>query len=237
MQQYPCIGQWTFLISRTPDLPWYEDMVNRVRAGAVLLDVGCGFGQDLRYMAADGVPTQKMYSSDIVPKLWDIGYELYRDGGSMKAHFLEANILDPESAHKQLSGEVDILLVNQIFHLFDWDRQLQAGKNMVALSRTGTWIMGWQIGSALGRAVPVRSTTGGTTGAAGSTSRFFHTPDTWKEMWRQVQEETGSEWVVESSLHNLREWGLEDEDLTWMGPAARGFEFIVRRIDNPGSKE
>ena len=38
-------------------------------------------------------------------------------------------------------------------------------------------------------------------------------------------------WEVESSLHSLKEWGLEDEDYAWMGPHARGFEFIVRMVD------
>ena len=45
-------------------------------------------------MAADGAPTQNMYSSDIVPEFWSLSFDLYRDGGSMKARFLEANILD-----------------------------------------------------------------------------------------------------------------------------------------------
>ncbi len=41
-------------------------MVARLKVGASVLDIGCCFGQDLRYAAADGVPTEKIYSSDIV---------------------------------------------------------------------------------------------------------------------------------------------------------------------------
>lgn len=182
-------------------------------------------------MAVDGAPTDKMYSSDIIPELWDISYDLYRDAGHMKARFIQADILDPASPLVELRGKVDIILANQVFHLFDWERQVQAGKNMVELSRQGTWLVGYHIGSSVGRAVPVRTSTGGEVGAAGSKTKFYHTPETWLELWQRIQKETETTWEVESSLHPLKEWGLEDEDSAWMGPAARGFEFFVRRVD------
>lgn len=218
-------------MTRTPSLPYYTDVVTRVKDGACILDVGCCFGQDLRYLAADGAPTQNMYASDIVPGFWDIGYDLYRDSERMEASFLDADILDSASPHIALSGKVDILLANQVFHLFDWERQVQAGKNMVLLSRPGTWIVGYQIGSELGRAAPVKITTGGAAGAAGGGSKFFHNSNTWRDLWGQIQLETGTEWIVTCSMCSLREWGWEDEDTLWMGSFARGLEFIVRRVD------
>lgn len=241
VQKYPCIGQWMFLINRTPNLPYYKDIITLLKAGASILDVGCCFGQDLRYMAADGAPTQQMYASDIVPEFWDLGFDLYLDAHSMKAHFLkadilEANILDPASPYAQLSGKIDIVLVNQVFHLFDWERQLKAAKNMVCLSRPGTWVVGYQIGSVVAGARRVKTTTGGPSGAAGSKSRFFHNPETWQDLWRLVGKETRTEWMIESRIIELKEWGLEDEDSAWMGPTAMGLEFIIRRVNNPTSK-
>ena len=206
-------------------------MVARLKAGASVLDIGCCFGQDLRYMAADGVPTEKMYSSDIVPELWDISYDLYCDTDRMKARFISADILDSASPLMELRGKMDILIANLVFHLFDWERQVEAGKNIVALSRLGTLLIGRHIGHSIGMAIPVATVTGGEVGGAGSTTRFFHDSETWREMWRRIQRETGTVWEVESSLHSLKEWGLEDEDYAWMGPHARGLEFIVRRVD------
>jgi hypothetical protein len=113
---------------------------------------------------------------------------------------------------------------------------MEAGKNIVALSRPGTWVIGYQVGSAIGKAVPVPTMTGGTAGKGGSTSVFLHSPDTWREIWQQIEKVTSTEWVIESSVHELRKWGLEDEDLSWMRHAERGFEFIARRIDRPGSR-
>ncbi len=88
-------------------------------------DIGCCFGQDLRYMAADGVPTEKMYSSDIIPKLWDASYDLYRDADHMEAHFITTDILDWASPLMELRGKMDILIANLVFHLFDWERQVK----------------------------------------------------------------------------------------------------------------
>ena len=67
-------------------------------------------------------PTQKMYASDIVPEFRDIGLDLYRDLDSTKVRFLEADILNPVSLHVELNGTIDIVLVNSVFHLFDWNR-------------------------------------------------------------------------------------------------------------------
>ena len=223
-----------------PALPWYRDVVARLKAGASILDLGCCFGQDLRHLAADGTPTERMYASDIIPEFWDMSYDLYRDVSHMKARFISADILDSTSSLDELRGKVDVILANQLFHLFDWDSQVEAGKNIVALSRSGTWLLGYHIGSSVGRAVPNRTNTGGAGGDAGKTgskTKFYHTSETWQEMWRQIQRETETEWEVESSIRPLIEWGWEDEDYAWMGPMARGMEFIARRVDISGSED
>ena len=217
-------------------MPGYQEAVARVKDDASVLDVGCGFGQDLRYMAADGAPTANMYASDIVPTLWDLSYDLFRDTDRMKARFIPADILDPASPLMELRGKMDILVVSLIFHLFDWEGQVKAGNNMVALSRPGTLLIGRQIGNSIGMAIPITTTASGEVGGVGSHTRFFHNPETWQEMWRRIQRETGTEWEVESSLHLLKEWGGQDEDYAWMGPHARGLEFMVRRVDVRGCK-
>ena len=150
MQEYPCIGQWSFLITRTPALRCYRDIVARLEAGASIIDVGCCFGQDLRHLAADGAPTDKMYASDIVPQLWDISYDLYRDVSHMKARFILADALDSVSPLHELRGKMDIILVNQVLHLFDWEGQVKAGKKPGCVVESGDLVIrisNWQLGS------------------------------------------------------------------------------------------
>ena len=57
---------WAFL---KPNIRWaqldneYDDILARLKGGATLLDLGCGFAQDLRTLAADGAPTESMFAT------------------------------------------------------------------------------------------------------------------------------------------------------------------------------
>ncbi|CAI7585794.1 unnamed protein product [Penicillium glandicola] len=50
---YPCIGLFRFLNFNISLSPIYAQVVDRVREGQTLLDLGCCFGQDLRKIAFD----------------------------------------------------------------------------------------------------------------------------------------------------------------------------------------
>ena len=51
----------------------------------------------------------------------------------------------------------------------------------------------------------------------------------WQKLRQQIEKETDTAWVVESSIYDLKASGLEDEDPVWMGPAPWRFEFKVRK--------
>ena len=229
LQKYPCIGQWVFILPRMPQLPWYPEVVSRLQQGSTILDIGCCFGQDLRFLAADRVSTANMYASDIVSGFWDLSFDLFRDKASFNACFTEADILDLESPLKELKGRMNILMANQVFHLFNRERQLKMAKNLVYLGTRDAWVIGWQVGSGHGRPLPVETQTGGHSGSAGSDTKLFHNDHTWQELWKQVGEETGTTWSVETSMQPLEDWGYEVEDTAWMGLGAMGFEYICRR--------
>lgn len=213
-----------------PSLPWYKDILDRLKAGSTVLDIGCCFAQDLRFLAADGAPTANMYATDIISDFWELSYDLFRDKESFDAQYITADVLDSTSPLSQIGRKIDICLVNQVFHLFDRKSQLMMAKNLVALSQPSCWVVGWHIGSINGAALPVRTETGGDTGSAGSDTKLFHNNETWRDLWRQVGQETNTNWSVETRMQPLREWGYEKEDTDWMGPGAIGFEFICRRV-------
>lgn len=57
------------MIPKTLD---YASIIERLKAGSTLLDIGCFLGQDLRRLVADGAPPDKLYAIDIVSH-WDVG--------------------------------------------------------------------------------------------------------------------------------------------------------------------
>lgn len=55
---YPCLGRWRFLYLYITTLPQYPELLERTKAGAVLLDAACCVGQVLRQLAFDRAPQE-----------------------------------------------------------------------------------------------------------------------------------------------------------------------------------
>ena len=227
-------GQWMWLGPSITTSPYYEKLISRARHGSTVLDLGCCFGQDLRLLAAQGVPTACMFASDVEPRLWELVYELFRDKGKMEATFLQANILDPEEEEEkgckhdeqkkggltQLEGKVDVVIVCQFLHLFGWHEQLKALGRIVALSQPGTVVIGYQ--RARLQAKEVSRPWG---------PMFFHNEETFRDMWREVGERTATVWAVEARLVDSEEWGLLEEDMEWMPADRKSINSVVTKHD------
>ncbi len=220
MGEYPCIGEWLFLLPSISAFPIYQTILSRVKDSATVLDLGCSLGQDLRRLAADGAPSENMYASDLHSELWDMGYDLFRDRDAMKAHFFEADIFDPNSPLRALNGKIDIIIACQFLHLFSWKGQLDALKKMVAMSRPGAILVGYQIG----REVPVEV-------QRPWGVMYYHDVDSFNKLWREVARETGTKWKLEAEMVSLTQWGMEKEDFEWMSADTRGLNFVATRSD------
>lgn len=207
-----------FLLPSITLMSVWPDILKRARAGATILDLGCCFGQDLRLLAANGVETTNMYATDISGELWDLGFDLFRDRSKMKAAFIQGDILNPPPRLQQLDGKMDIILVCQFLHLFSQEQQILATKKIVQLSRPGSVVVGYQ------RAHPDTLKPART-----FLVRYLHNLDTFRDMWHQVEGETGTKWRVEAEMVDLTEWGVEKEDFEWMPPPRTGINFFVRR--------
>ncbi|KAJ7315096.1 hypothetical protein DFH08DRAFT_715882, partial [Mycena albidolilacea] len=64
---YPCIRIFGFTKLRMAGLPAYSQIKTLLheRPEAILLDLGCCFGTDIRKMAADGFPVQNLVACDL----------------------------------------------------------------------------------------------------------------------------------------------------------------------------
>lgn len=112
--------------------------------------------QDMRRLAADGLPTGNMYATDIESDFWDIGYDLFGDRSTLKANFVRVDILDAGSALNLVDDVTDVVYAESVLHLFGWQKQVQACKRIVRMSRMGTMAVGCQLDRAVGKAVESR---------------------------------------------------------------------------------
>jgi hypothetical protein len=158
-----------------------------------------------------------------------LGYELFNDKGKLKATFLPADIFDPESALKQIDGQISIIYTGSFFHLFDWDEQFRIAKRIVPLLKpeTNSLIVGRQVGN-------VDAGVHSRVGFGDKKERFRHNPASWAELWQKVGEETGTKWKVECTLdENLGQW-LTQAEYQFIEQrrefGARRLKFVVRRL-------
>ncbi|KAL2353590.1 hypothetical protein BJ546DRAFT_1113332 [Cryomyces antarcticus] len=145
----PCIGQFRFLDLSIGSHPSCALVVQRLKDGQKLLDLGCCFGQDIRKLVSDGVPSENCYGADLRLDFIDTGYDLFRDKETLKSKFIAADIFDDNSELNQLDGQIDIVHAASFLHFFDWTDQMSAAKRIVKLLKlqTGSLTIGRQVGN------------------------------------------------------------------------------------------
>lgn len=203
------------------DSPVYEEVVGRVKNGELYLDIGCCMGQDIRKLASEGVPAKNTFASDLKQEFWDIGYNLFLDRDTLQTKFIQADVFDANSSLKQLDNKLNIVLAHSFFHLFDWDDQVKAAKRVIQLLKAepGVMIFGRQ-----GAMVDA----GSFAFAKKEQTVYWHNAESWEKLWKQVGDETGTEWSVEASLG--------EEDLarslssSFSPPGSRYMIFVIRRL-------
>ena len=199
-----------------------------MRNSETLLDLGCCFGQDLRQLIADGAPAGNMCGLDIERPLIDVGYDLFRDRGKLKATFIVGDVYNPDTDWTQLEGKMDIINASAFFHLFPWQKQVEACCLLVRFgrARAGTVIIGRQMGSLTPGEFP--SLVEGTTG-------YRHNTGTLRKLWDGVEAMTGTQWEVDGTLDSVGIMGKGDsakdpkEMPAWAEPNMRRLLFTVRR--------
>ncbi|KAJ5090700.1 hypothetical protein N7532_009384, partial [Penicillium argentinense] len=220
---YPCIGSFRFLDLSIPQSPVYSEVLQRLKSGEKLLDVGCAVGQELRQLVFDGVASENIYASDMRRDFFDIGYDLFADRNTLKSEFIMADIFDDNSdLVKKLTGSVNIVNAASFFHLFSWDQQVQAIKRVITLLRPepGSLLIGRQAG---------REDPHDPDDKENSPSHFRHDSSTWKKLWDQVRRETGTKWQVETWKE---EWADVDQVMAkyHVGVQTYKLRFVSRRI-------
>lgn len=168
----------------------YDEIKSRLTAGEKYLEVGCCFGQELRQLAIDGVPSENLYATDLDLDFATLGYELFRDEGRLKATFIAADILTPGPELDAVRGRISLLNAGYFFHLFTWEQQVAIGTRLVGLlaPERKALITGAHVGAVeyeealwLGKLLSM------------------HSPASWARLWAEIGAATGTEWAVSTS--------------------------------------
>ncbi|KAI9925302.1 hypothetical protein ASPWEDRAFT_32402 [Aspergillus wentii DTO 134E9] len=222
LAKYPCIGLWIFLLPGLASLPEFPSVVEKARSqpDPLIIDVGCGLGQNLRLLADHSVPTTNMWGVDLEPRLWELGFDLFRDAHRMRGRFIGGDFLTmPDDKLGRLAGKADVIIAQQFLHLFDWDGQLTALKRMVDMSKPGTILVGHQRGAKTEQ--EIKRPWG---------KAFLHDSHSFTRMWEIIQKETTTQWTLDVKTVDILDWGLEEADLPGLTDGDRtGLTFVITR--------
>ncbi|CAK1360669.1 uncharacterized protein RHO25_003959 [Cercospora beticola] len=146
--RYPCIGWYAFLDFSIGNHACYEELLENVKKGAALLDLGCCVGQDIRKLVFDGAPANNLTGSELSSDFIDVGYDLFRDRDRLQATFTTGDFFAPEMAGLA-EQSFNYIHASSFFHLFDLERQFEAMSRCVRLlkRKPGSLIFGRQVGT------------------------------------------------------------------------------------------
>jgi SAM-dependent methyltransferase len=197
--------------------PNYPTILQRLKTGDEnFLDLGCCFGQEIRRLVHDGVPSSHLWGTDLRPEFFELGYKLFQDKDTLKSNFIAADIFDPSSPLKDLEGKIDIIYAGSFLHLFNYEQQIAVCKRIVEIlrARKGSFVLGRQVGN-LEAGEKVHRTNA-------AQSMFRHNEESFKKMWAEVGEATGTKWKVDAKLFEHSEgWGPANASRDQTGRAIR----------------
>ncbi|RDW56962.1 hypothetical protein BP5796_13029 [Coleophoma crateriformis] len=219
---YGSVGMFGFLSLNMPNFKVFPEILERVKSGEKLLDIGCCFAQELRLLAYHGAPSENLLGADLHGGFMDVGYDLFLDRNKLKSRFIVADLFDETSSLYEWNGAMDIIHASSFFHLFSWEQQVAACKRCVQLlrPRSGSLIVGRQAGNI---------NAGEYARDGGRGSRYRHDATSWARLWEQVGDETNSKWKVDASLEMEGYFEAEGRFADWQKDTSRRLVFCVRR--------
>jgi len=195
------------------------------KQGAILLDIGCCFGNDIRKAVDDGWPVQDTIAADLQQGFWDYGHELFKSTPeSFPASFIAGDafklitprdpfydepdtlrpVLKSLTSLTPLQGHVSAIHASSFFHLFGEAKQLELARLLATLlsPAPGSVIFGSHGGSP---GKEFRSEIS----SYGIVEMFCHSAESWKEVWDGVVFKKGTvrvdTWIKEVERPGM--WG------------------------------
>ncbi|KAI1175441.1 hypothetical protein F4777DRAFT_598503 [Nemania sp. FL0916] len=187
---YPCIECFQFLDFPACISPAYPEVIERVKAGELLLDLGCGLDQDVCKLIYDRGPAEKLVDADSGSAFHSLGYELFEDQDTLKACLITSDVF-ADKFLEEFRGKVDIVFMGSFLHLFTFDQQTIIMKQVFRLLRhkPGSKIFG--------RHMAISEAGGAFKTNAIGWSLYYHSPDTLQKLLDGASE---GQWDLSTSL-------------------------------------
>jgi len=227
---YGCVGLFAFTYPSIQRTPKYAEILDRIKNGQQYLDLGCGFGQNIRKLVFDGAPAANITGADLSQTLIDCGFEYFRDRDTLGSKFVIGDILNNESAaFVEAKGSFDIIFAAMVYHLWGWKDQVRACIETTKLLKpnTDSMIFGWQLGA----------TPAGEVERELDNSRkhhrtmYQHDEETFKKLWEEVGTETGVNWNVQVKTTAISQLKARQGVLpTKDGSVLTAISFTVTRV-------
>jgi hypothetical protein len=120
----------------------------------------------------------------------------------------------------KLKGNVDVISISAVPRQWGWNEQLEAAKKLVAFTKPGSLVVGYQIGNVKGNQVITKSL---------QLPVWRHDPASFVNIWDQVGVETGTTWKTEAWLRSCEHIGWNPKDMAWLNPGDKVIDFVVTR--------
>ncbi|KAJ5093945.1 hypothetical protein N7456_009806 [Penicillium angulare] len=195
--RYPCFQQFLFLHLDLSRSPIYQKVIKQTQSGGLLLDIGCGLGQDLRRLVQDGVPGKNLIGLEIQHAYIDLGYELFQDKSMLQCKFLVQDFFKDTAELVSLEKKITIMNSGYFMHMFDWEKQLDVAKRMIHLiaPSEGSIITGVNFGSSH-FAGPFSDV------PPGFDAIYLHNQHSLSEIWSEAAKATGTKWKFDCVIED-----------------------------------
>lgn len=162
----------------------------------------------MRKLAYDGVPIDRLYSSDIIPQYEAVGHALFRDEEKFKGRFITADLFDesPDSALVKTAGSWNVINIMMFLHSFTWNKQILACKRILQLlsKQPGSMIVGAQSATTEAGEVLLK---GPLLKEGVERPVFRHSKESFRKMWQEVMESEGEKLKVWVDYRSRKEDG------------------------------
>lgn len=162
---YRCIERMMFLNPRLPKHFAYQTFIKILKESdkskKKFLDLGCCFGQEVRQLILEGIPTNSITAADIHDGYWNVGREFFMDNLSHLSTRLDGvtTIFDdfaqkyplPVDATNRivdsLTNNFDAIICQMVFHVLTKEQTENLVRRMCSMIGKGGVLIGSCVGS------------------------------------------------------------------------------------------